>query len=403
MIAHNGEINTVRGNVNWMRAREAVLSSDAFGDDLADCLPLIDEGVSDSAAFDRAFELMVLGGRTPHHAMMMMIPASWEDREDVPAELEGFYRYHSRLVEPWDGPAGIAFCDGHTLGAMLDRNGLRPGRWMITRDGWVCLGSESGIFTTTPNKIARMGRLQPAQLFVVDLETGLVRTDGEPELAVAGSAPVRRVVRGGQARRPRAPRSDGHDPAGRAPAEAPAGVRLLTGRPADAAGAAAPRRPRADRLDGQRPRPRGLLRPPPVAVQLLQAAVRAGHEPGDRLGPRAVRDEPAHRHRPAGQPAQRRAAGRQPRRAQAADPHRLRARAPAPQPPQRPQQHDDRHHLVDRRRRGRPREPRSSGSGPRRSRPSRRTRRCSCSATGRRAPSACRSRRCSPARPSITR
>jgi glutamate synthase domain-containing protein 2/glutamate synthase domain-containing protein 1/glutamate synthase domain-containing protein 3 len=189
MIAHNGEINTLRGNVNWMRAREAVLSSESFGEDLADCLPLIDQGVSDSAAFDRAFELMVLAGRSPQHAMMMMIPASWEDRDDVPAELEGFYRYHSRLLEPWDGPAGLSFCDGHTLGAMLDRNGLRPGRWMITRDGWVCIGSESGIFTTSPNKIARMGRLHPAQLFIVDLETGLVRTDGEPELAVAISAP----------------------------------------------------------------------------------------------------------------------------------------------------------------------------------------------------------------------
>jgi glutamate synthase domain-containing protein 2/glutamate synthase domain-containing protein 1/glutamate synthase domain-containing protein 3 len=189
MIAHNGEINTLLGNVNWMRAREAVLSSDSFAGDLADCLPLIDEGASDSAAFDRAYELLVLGGRTPEHAMMMMIPAAWEGREDVPAELEGFYRYHSRLVEPWDGPAAIAFCDGRTLGAMLDRNGLRPGRWTITRDGWVCLGSESGIFTTTPNKIARMGRLEPAQLFVVDLDTGLVSTDGEPELAVATSAP----------------------------------------------------------------------------------------------------------------------------------------------------------------------------------------------------------------------
>ncbi|KAA0267381.1 MAG: hypothetical protein EDQ89_11830, partial [Acidobacteria bacterium] len=189
MIAHNGEINTLLGNVNWMRAREAVLSSGAFGRDLADCLPLIDEGVSDSAAFDRAFELMVLGGRSPEHAMMMMIPAAWEGREDVPAELEGFYRYHSRLVEPWDGPAAIAFSDGRRLGAMLDRNGLRPGRWTITRDGWVCLGSESGIFTTTPSKIARMGRLEPAQLFVVDLDTGLVSTDGEPELAVASARP----------------------------------------------------------------------------------------------------------------------------------------------------------------------------------------------------------------------
>jgi len=189
MIAHNGEINTLLGNVNWMRAREAVLSSEAFGGDLADCLPLIDEGASDSAAFDRACELMVLGGRSPEHTMMMMIPGAWEGRDDVPAELEGFYRYHSRLVEPWDGPAAIAFCDGRTLGAMLDRNGLRPGRWTITRDGWVCLGSESGIFTTSPSKIARMGRLEPAQLFVVDLDTGLVSTDGEPELAVASAHP----------------------------------------------------------------------------------------------------------------------------------------------------------------------------------------------------------------------
>ena len=190
MIAHNGEINTARGNVNWMRAREAVLSSEEFGDDLSDCLPLIAEDASDSAAFDNALELMVLGGRTLQHAMMMMIPAAWEGRGDeVPAALEGFYRYHSRLLEPWDGPAAMAFSDGHTLGAMLDRNGLRPGRWMVTRDGWVCLGSESGIFTVEPAKIARMGRLEPAQLFIVDLETGLVSTDGEPEMAVAEAAP----------------------------------------------------------------------------------------------------------------------------------------------------------------------------------------------------------------------
>jgi glutamate synthase (NADPH/NADH) large chain len=190
MIAHNGEINTARGNINWMRAREAVLSSDKFGGDLGDCLPLIDEAASDSAAFDRALELMVLGGRSVPHAMMMMIPAAWEGRgEEVPAALEGFYRYHGRLVEPWDGPAAMAFCDGRTLGAMLDRNGLRPGRWTITRDGWVCCGSESGIFTVEPGKVARMGRLQPAQLFVVDLERGLVRTDGEVERDVSEAAP----------------------------------------------------------------------------------------------------------------------------------------------------------------------------------------------------------------------
>ncbi len=190
MIAHNGEINTARGNINWMRAREAVLSHEPFGEDFRDCLPLIDEGASDSAAFDRAFELLALGGRSLPHAMMMMIPAAWEDRgAEVPAALEGFYRYHGRLMEPWDGPAAIAFCDGRTLGAMLDRNGLRPGRWMITKDGWVCCGSESGIFTTTASKVARMGKLEPAQLFVVDLATGLVRTDGEVERDVSEAAP----------------------------------------------------------------------------------------------------------------------------------------------------------------------------------------------------------------------
>ena len=190
MIAHNGEINTARGNFNWMRAREAVLSSATLGDDLADCLPLIDESCSDSAGFDRALELCVLGGRTLPHAMMMMIPAAWEGvGDELPAALEGFYRYHGRLMEPWDGPAAIAFCDGKSLGAMLDRNGLRPGRWTITRDGWVCLGSESGIFTVEPEKVARMGRLHPAQLFVVDLETGLVRTDGEIEKAISEAAP----------------------------------------------------------------------------------------------------------------------------------------------------------------------------------------------------------------------
>ena len=125
MIAHNGEINTVRGNVNWMRAREAVLSlRRASATTSSDCLPLIDEGASDSAAFDRALELMVLGGRSLPHAMMMMIPAAWEDRDDVPAELEGFYRYHSRLLEPWDGPAAIAFCDGRT--ARRDARPQRP-------------------------------------------------------------------------------------------------------------------------------------------------------------------------------------------------------------------------------------------------------------------------------------
>ena len=183
-----------------------------------------------------------------------------------PAELEGFYRYHGRLLEPWDGPAALAFCDGRTLGAMLDRNGLRPGRWTITRDGWVCLGSESGIFTVSPDRVARMGRLEPAQLFVVDLDDRARPHRRRGRGGGRRRRPLRRVVRGGQARRPRAARPARDDPADRAAAEAPARVRLHAGGPAGAARAAAPRRPRADRLDGQRRLAGGLLRPPAVAV-----------------------------------------------------------------------------------------------------------------------------------------
>ena len=139
MSAHNGEINTLQGNVNWMQAREAILESDLFGDDLKRCLPLVTPGTSDSPAFDHIFELLCLAGRSLPHAVMMMIPRAHENRDDVPDEIEGFYHYHSRLIEPWDGPAAITFTDGTFLGATLDRNGLRPGRWLITHDGWVAV------------------------------------------------------------------------------------------------------------------------------------------------------------------------------------------------------------------------------------------------------------------------
>ena len=190
MIAHNGEINTARGNINWMRAREAVLESEALGEELADCLPLIDEDASDSAAFDRALEMMVLAGdRTVQHAMMMMIPAAWEGRPASAPSSRASTATTAGSWSPGTVPPRSPSATARILGAMLDRNGLRPGRWTITRDGWVCLGSESGIFTVNPDKIARMGRLEPAQLFTVDLETGLVRTDGEVEEQVACAAP----------------------------------------------------------------------------------------------------------------------------------------------------------------------------------------------------------------------
>ena len=139
MIAHNGEINTLRGNVNWMRARESQLASELFGDDLQKVLPIVRPGGSDSATFDNVLELLVLAGRSLPHAVMMMIPEAYDGRDDLPEHLRGFYAFHSCLMEPWDGPAAVAFTDGRVIGATLDRNGLRPGRWLETKDGWVVL------------------------------------------------------------------------------------------------------------------------------------------------------------------------------------------------------------------------------------------------------------------------
>ncbi len=189
MIAHNGEINTLRGNVNWMRARESQLASELFGDDLQKVLPVVRPGGSDSATFDNVLELLVLAGRSLPHAVMMMIPEAYENRDDLPDDLKGFYAFHSTLMEPWDGPAAVAFTDGRVIGATLDRNGLRPGRWLETEDGWVVLGSESGVMDEAPANVKRKGRLQPGKLFLVDLERGLIVDDGEVKREVAGAQP----------------------------------------------------------------------------------------------------------------------------------------------------------------------------------------------------------------------
>ncbi|MEJ7876289.1 MAG: glutamate synthase large subunit, partial [Solirubrobacterales bacterium] len=189
MSAHNGEINTLAGNVNWMQAREAILDSDLFGDDLKRCLPLVTPGTSDSLAFDHVFEMLCLAGRSLPHAAMMMIPRAHENRRGVDPAVEGFYHYHSRLIEPWDGPAAITFTDGTFLGATLDRNGLRPGRWLTTHDGWVAVSSEAGSFQVPDEDIACRGRLRPGSMFAIDLAQGRVLDEGEAELRVANSAP----------------------------------------------------------------------------------------------------------------------------------------------------------------------------------------------------------------------
>ncbi len=189
VICHNGEINTVMGNVNWMRARESELRSELFGDDLEKILPVVTAGNSDSATFDNVLELLMLGGRSLTHAAMMMIPEAYRNRDDLPDYLKGFYAYHSCLMEPWDGPASVAFTDGRVVGATLDRNGLRPGRWVETTDGYVVLGSESGLLDVPPEQIRRLGRLQPGKLFLVDLERGRIVEDEEVKREVATRKP----------------------------------------------------------------------------------------------------------------------------------------------------------------------------------------------------------------------
>src|SRR3954449_7870862 len=189
MLAHNGEINTLRGNVNWMRARESQLKTPLFGDDLRKVLPVVRPGGSDSATFDNVLELLVLSGRSLPHAVMMMIPEAYEGRDDVPPELAGFYAYHASLIEPWDGPAAISFTDGRVIGATLDRNGLRPGRWLETRDGWVVLASEAGVLDIPPEDVVRKGRLRPGKLFLVDTARGRIVADEEIKREIATRRP----------------------------------------------------------------------------------------------------------------------------------------------------------------------------------------------------------------------
>jgi glutamate synthase (NADPH/NADH) large chain len=189
LMAHNGEVNTLKGNINWMRAREAQLSSELLGADLAKVLPVIRPRGSDSATLDNVLELLVRAGRSLPHALMMLVPQAFQGRKDLPQEVVDFYRYHSCLMEPWDGPACVSFTDGRLIGATLDRNGLRPGRWVVTRDGWVLLASEAGTLPVDESLVMRKGRLEPGKLFVVDLERHAVFADGEIEREVAARHP----------------------------------------------------------------------------------------------------------------------------------------------------------------------------------------------------------------------
>ncbi|HWV49896.1 MAG TPA: glutamate synthase large subunit [Microbacterium sp.] len=178
MLAHNGEINTVGGNRNWMRARQSQLESELLGD-IRPLLPICTDGASDSASFDEVLELLTLTGRSLPHAILMMVPEAYEKQADISPELRAFYEYHSNQMEPWDGPAALIFTDGTLVGATLDRNGLRPGRWTETTDGLVVIGSETGVLEFEPERIKRRGRLQPGKMFVVDTAAGRIVEDAE--------------------------------------------------------------------------------------------------------------------------------------------------------------------------------------------------------------------------------
>lgn len=194
MIAHNGEINTVKGNFNWLRAREGMMQSAVLGDDLKKLYPIVYEGQSDTATFDNCLELLVNSGYSLAHAMMIMIPEAWEQHTQMDESRRAFYEYHAAMMEPWDGPAAVAFTDGRQIGATLDRNGLRPARYLVTDDDMVILASEAGTLSIPENRIVKKWRLQPGKMFLIDLEQGRIIDDAEIKLQLANSRPYRQWI-----------------------------------------------------------------------------------------------------------------------------------------------------------------------------------------------------------------
>src|SRR6476659_3579901 len=193
-ISHNGEINTLRGNFNWIRAREGAIASRVLGDDLSKLWPLIYEGQSDSASFDNALELLVMGGYPLAHAMMLMIPEAWSGNPLMDEDRRAFYEYHAALMEPWDGPAAMAFTNGRQIGATLDRNGLRPARFVVTDDDYIVMASEVGVLDIPESKIIKKWRLQPGKMLLVDLEAGRIVDDDELKRTLATAQPYREWV-----------------------------------------------------------------------------------------------------------------------------------------------------------------------------------------------------------------
>ena len=276
-IAHNGEINTVRGNRNRMRAREAMLSSKLIPGDLARAFPICHPGRRRTRRRStRCSSCCTWAAARLPHAVLMMIPEAWENNATMDPSIRGFAEFHASLIEPWDGPACVTFTDGTVLGAVLDRNGLRPGRWWLTTDDTVVLASEAGVLPIPPEKVLERGRLQPGRMFLVDTDQGRILNDAEVKDRTRRRAPVPRLGarRPDAAHRPAAPRARHRLAPQRAgPAE---DLRLHRGRAADAGHPDGRHRRRGHRLDGHRHPGGGAVHPSAADLRLLQPAVRAG-------------------------------------------------------------------------------------------------------------------------------
>ncbi len=194
-VSHNGEINTLLGNKNWMKARERLFQSELFGEDISDLVPVIVEGGSDSAMLDNALEMLVMCGRSLPHAMMMLIPEAYENHPTMNDDKRAFYEFHSCLMEPWDGPASIVFTNGIQIGAVLDRNGLRPSRYYVLRDGLVVMASEVGVLDIAPEEVLQKGRLQPGKMFLIDTAEGRIIADKDLKRRITTEKPYRRWLR----------------------------------------------------------------------------------------------------------------------------------------------------------------------------------------------------------------
>ena len=351
MVAHNGEINTLRGNVNWMAARQASVDSELFGNDISKIWPISYEGQSDTACFDNALEFLVRGGYSLTHAMMMLIPEAWAGNPLMNDDRRAFYEYHAALMEPWDGPAAVCFTDGKQIGATLDRNGLRPARYLVTDDGLVVLASEMGVLPIPEEKIVEKWRLQPGKMLLIDLEEGRIVSDDEIKQQLSNAHPYKEWLKRTQIvledLKPVQARESRTD------------VSLLdrqqafgytAGRPQAPHAAHGRDRPGGGRLHGIGHADLRALRQAEAALHLFQAELRAGHEPADRSDPRGARHEPRVVHRPAPEhPRSRRHLAPQAPGSAPADPHQ---RGPREDPLHRPfrgslRHQDPRHHLSD--------------------------------------------------------